>query len=104
MYSTRYLWNSSGTRVTTIYCGHYSPEALVKARAYMENGRMVRSEHTTRYSPMVLAVEVWDETKGTRIPQGVISQGESRRYFEAYVLREGLQVRHHHTSANPEKP
>ena len=103
MYSTRYLWNSSGTRVTTIYCGLYSPEALVKARAYMENGRMVRSEHTTRYSPMVLALEVWDETKGTRIPQGVISQGESRRHFEAYVLREGLRVRHHRPTL-PETP
>ena len=94
MYTDRYLGNPSGTRVSTIYCGHYSPEALVKGRVYAENGRIVRSEHTTRYSPMVLTLEIYDETKGTLVPQGVISQGESRRYFDAYVLRERLEVRH----------
>jgi len=103
MFTTCYLGNADGLKITTVYCGHRTPDALVYRRVYGQHGVFARTEAMSRDNPMTLHLEILDPNSGLPVPHGMITQGESKRYFESYRQGKGF-VNRFPEEGDPEQP
>jgi len=79
--------NSSGINCLSIYCGERAPGALVHRRVYMSaGGVIVRSEAITTDNPMLMSVDIYDPQTGERIERRCITQGNSKKFYRAYLI------------------
>lgn len=86
IFTTDKSTNSLGIMCSSIYCGELAPDALVYRRAYMSEGVIVRSEAITTDNPMQMSLKIYDPQIGKRIEQSCITQGDSKKFYRAYLI------------------